>query len=181
MSDTESILPEILIDDTADEYVETDDEPGTPSPKTRPPANEIFYQDEEPPEDEPAPPAVEPTFNYVKPAKPKRHVSEKQRQHLATIRTKALETRKANAKAKRDLKLKAQPTPAPTPAPAPAPAPTPAPARFNDTDVDQLLDRYKARRRVKKAAAQQDEEVRRKVQHVTAPPPQDDPWAECFL
>ena len=42
MSDTESILPEILIDDTADEYVETDDEPGTPSPKTRPPANEIF-------------------------------------------------------------------------------------------------------------------------------------------
>jgi hypothetical protein len=36
MSDTESILPEILIDDTADEYVETDDEPGTPSPKTRP-------------------------------------------------------------------------------------------------------------------------------------------------
>ena len=106
MSDTESILPEILIDDTADEYVETDDEPGTPSPKTRPPANEIFYQEEEPP-------AVEPTFNYVKPAKPKRHVSEKQRQHLATIRTKALETRKANAKAKRDLKLKAQPTPAP--------------------------------------------------------------------
>ena len=175
MSDTESILPEILIDDTADEYVETDDEPGTPSPKTRPPANEIFYQDEEPPEDEPAPPAVEPTFNYVKPAKPKRQVSEKQRQHLATIRTKALETRKANAKAKRDLKLKAQPKPAPTP------APTPAPARFNDTDVDQLLDRYKARRRVKKAAAQQDEEVRRKVQHVTAPPPQDDPWAECFL
>ena len=173
MSDTESILPEILIDDTADEYVETDDEPGTPSPKTRPPANEIFYQDEEPPEDEPAPPAVEPTFNYVKPAKPKRHVSEKQRQHLATIRTKALETRKANAKAKRDLKLKAQPKP--------TPAPTPAPARFNDTDVDQLLDRYKARRRVKKAAAQQDEEVRRKVQHVTAPPPQDDPWAECFL
>ena len=179
MSDTESILPEILIDDTADEYVETDDEPGTPSPKTRPPANEIFYQ--EPPEDEPAPPAVEPTFNYVKPAKPKRQVSEKQRQHLATIRTKALETRKANAKAKRDLKLKAQPKPTPTPAPAPAPAPTPAPARFNDTDVDQLLDRYKARRRVKKAAAQQDEEVRRKVQHVTAPPPQDDPWAECFL
>ena len=171
MSDTESILPEILIDDTADEYVETDDEPGTPSPKTRPPANEIFYQDEEPPEDEPAPPAVEPTFNYVKPAKPKRHVSEKQRQHLATIRTKALETRKANAKAKRESKLKAQP----------APAPTPAPAMFNDTDVDQLLDRYKARRRVKKAAAQQDEEVRRKVQHVTAPPPQDDPWAECFL
>ena len=180
MSDTESILPEILIDDTADEYVETDDEPGTPSPKTRPPANEIFYQDEEPPEDEPAPPAVEPTFTYVKPAKPKRQVSEKQRQHLATIRTKALETRKANAKAKRDAKAsKAQPKPAPTP--APAPAPTPAPARFNDTDVDQLLDRYKARRRVKKAAAQQDEEVRRKVQHVTAPPPQDDPWAECFL
>ena len=180
MSDTESILPEILIDDTADEYVETDDEPGTPSPKTRPPANEIFYQDEEPPEDEPAPPAVEPTFNYVKPAKPKRQVSEKQRQHLATIRTKALETRKANAKAKRDAKAsKAQPKPTPTP--APAPAPTPAPARFNDTDVDQLLDRYKARRRVKKAAAQQDEEVRRKVQHVTAPPPQDDPWAECFL
>ena len=166
MSDTESILPEILIDDTADEYVETDDEPGTPSPKTRPPANEIFYQ-----EDEPAPPAVEPTFTYVKPAKPKRQVSEKQRQHLATIRTKALETRKANAKAKRESKLKAQP----------APAPTPAPAMFNDTDVDQLLDRYKARRRVKKAAAQQDEEVRRKVQHVTAPPPQDDPWAECFL
>ena len=179
MSDTESILPEILIDDTADEYVETDDEPGTPSPKTRPPANEIFYQDEEPPEDEPAPPAVEPTFTYVKPAKPKRQVSEKQRQHLATIRTKALETRKANAKAKRESKLKAQPAPAPTP--APAPAPTPAPAMFNDTDVDQLLDRYKARRRVKKAAAQQDEEVRRKVQHVTAPPPQDDPWAECFL
>ena len=61
-------MPEILIDDTADEYVETDDEPGTPSPKTRPPANEIFYQEEEPPEDEQPPPAVEPTFNYVKPA-----------------------------------------------------------------------------------------------------------------
>ena len=138
MSDTESILPEILIDDTADEYVETDDEPGTPSPKTRPPANEIFYQDEEPPEDEPAPPAVEPTFNYVKPAKPKRQVSEKQRQHLATIRTKALETRKANAKAKRGSKLKAQPAPAPTP--APAPAPTPAPARFKDLGPVQLHD-----------------------------------------
>ena len=173
MSDPESILPEIVIDDTADDYVETDDEPSTPSPKSKPPATEIFEQENEPPV-----PAVEPSFDDVKPKKPKRKVSEKQRQHLASIRAKALESRKANAKAKREAKQQQQ-----KPAPAPAPAPAqPVAAKFNDGDVDQLLDRYKARRRVKKEAKQKDEEVRRKVQHVTAPPPtHDDPWAECFL
>ena len=175
MSEPDSILPEIVIDDTAEDYVETDDEPSTPPAKSKPPATEIFEQ-----ENEPAPvPVVEPVI----PKKPKRQVSEKQRQHLASIRAKALEARKANAKAKREAKTKASKPPEPAPVPAPAPAPPHASRQqqFNDTDVDQLLDRYKARRRVKKEAKRKDEEVRRKVQHVTAPPVHDDPWAECFL
>ncbi len=175
MSEPDSILPEIVIDDTAEDYVETDDEPSTPPAKSKPPATEIFEQ-----ENEPAPvPVVEPVI----PKKPKRQVSEKQRQHLASIRAKALEARKANAKAKREAKTKASKPPEPAPVPAPAPAPPPASRQqqFNDTDMDQLLDRYKARRRVKKEAKRQDEEVRRKVQHVAAPPVHDDPWAECFL
>ena len=177
MSEPDSILPEIVIDDTAEDYVETDDEPSTPPAKSKPPATEIFEQ-----ENEPAPvPVVEPVI----PKKPKRQVSEKQRQHLASIRAKALEARKANAKAKREARTKASKSPEPAPAPAPAPTPAPPPAsrqqQFNDADVDQLLDRYKARRRVKKEAKRKDEEVRRKVQHVAAPPVHDDPWAECFL
>ena len=177
MSEPDSILPEIVIDDTAEDYVETDDEPSTPPAKSKPPATEIFEQ-----ENEPAPvPVVEPVI----PKKPKRQVSEKQRQHLASIRAKALEARKANAKAKREAKTKASKPPEPAPVPAPAPAPAPQPAsrqqQFNDADVDQLLDRYKARRRVKKEAKRKDEEVRRKVQHVAAPPVHDDPWAECSL
>ena len=89
MSEPDSILPEIVIDDTAEDYVETDDEPSTPPAKSKPPATEIFEQ-----ENEPAPvPVVEPVI----PKKPKRQVSEKQRHHLASIRAKALEARKAKA------------------------------------------------------------------------------------
>ena len=67
MSEPDSILPEIVIDDTAEDYVETDDEPSTPPAKSKPPATEIFEQ-----ENEPAPvPVVEPVI----PKKPKRQVT----------------------------------------------------------------------------------------------------------
>ena len=86
-----SVLPEIVIDDSADAYVETDEESEEEAepPKSRPPASEIVasqpaiqvdIESEEEEEEEPQPVAhleIQPI------AKPKRQASSKQKEHLA--------------------------------------------------------------------------------------------------
>ena len=103
-STDDSILPEIVIDDSADAYVETDEESEeeVEPPKSRPPASEIFasqptiqVQIESEEEEEPQPVAeleIQPI------AKPKRQASSKQKEHLARIRVKAAATSAADKK-----------------------------------------------------------------------------------
>ena len=107
--DSADILPEIMIDDSADAYVETDEEseeePEPPS-KSRPPASEIFAgqptiqveveSDEE--QVEPAEPQPVAQLEIQPIAKPKRQASSKQKEHLARIRVKATTTYAADNK-----------------------------------------------------------------------------------
>jgi len=183
------LLPEIVIDDTADGYVETDEEPQSeeePPAKSRPPASEIFQGSTRPPSPEPVleveqsdeEPAAEPepqpapelSIQPIK--KPKRQASAKQREHLARIRVKAAESRRKQATQK--------------PRPATARS-TPHPT-FSDGDVDRLLDRYKERRKAKKAvktkpdsSALQQSPAQTINADLHTVAPVDDPWAECFL
>ena len=191
------LLPEIIIDDSADGYVETDDEMEEEEPpeKSRPPASEIFHSqsqqdepvlevempEEELPEERQPEPAPELSIEPI--AKPKRQASAKQREHLARIRVKAAESRRQKTAQRRQQQQRpatARSTPHPT---------------FSDGDVDRLLDRYKERRRVKKAANPAAEKptvakINPDSSSRTHPetnanlltvPAADDPWAECFL
>ena len=144
------LLPEIVIDDSADGYVETDDEMEEDelvAVKSHPPASEIFHSQSQ--QDEPvlevempasseaaAEPAPELSIEPI--AKPKRQASAKQREHLARIRVKAAESRRQKTAQRRQQQrpATARSTPHPT---------------FSDGDVDRLLDRYKERRKAKKA------------------------------
>jgi translation initiation factor IF-2 len=190
MPDTD-LLPEIVIDDSNPDYVETDEEAehSDEEPvKSRPPASEIFQSEtaaaQEPPpeepvleveqssEEEPAPePAPQLSIQPIQ--KPKRQASTKQREHLARIRVKAAESRKKQA-TERQKEQPARRSTHPT---------------FSDDDVDRLLDRYKERRKAKKASkpavTKPDSSTPAPAQtnadlH-TVPQPLDDPWAECFL
>ena len=185
------LLPEIIIDDSADGYVETDDEmeeeEEEPAEKSRPPASEIFHSqsqqeepvlevrmsDEELPEERQPEPAPQLSVQPI--PKPKRQASAKQREHLARIRVKAAESRrqKTAQRQQQHRPATARSTPHPT---------------FSEGDVDRLLDRYKERRRVKKAVkTKPDSSVLQQspAQTINADlhtvAPVDDPWAECFL
>ena len=184
------LLPEIIIDDSAEGYVETDDEAEEEEPpeKSRPPASEIFHShsqkkekpEEEPvlevelsDEDEPAEPAPAPQLSIEPVAKPKRQASAKQREHLARIRVKAAESRRQKTALR-------QPRPA-------TPRSTPHPT-FSEGDVDRLLDRYKERRKAKKVVKTNPDSSAppQSPAHINAdlhvaPPIPDDPWADCFL
>ena len=104
-STDDSILPEIVIDDSADAYVETDEESEeeVEPPKSRPPASEIFacqptiqVETESEEEEEEAQPVAELEIQPI--AKPKRQASSKQKEHLARIRVKAAATSAADKK-----------------------------------------------------------------------------------
>ena len=88
----DDILPEIVVDESAEQYVqqpeEEEDEPPLPAPAEaeEPVQNEVVIEPELPPE-----PEQDNIFQTSKPVKKKRNVSEKQRAHLERIRTKALE------------------------------------------------------------------------------------------
>ena len=185
------LLPEIVIDDSADGYVETDDEMEEDelvAVKSRPPASEIFHSqsqqdepvlevempDEELPEERQPEPAPELSIEPI--AKPKRQASAKQREHLARIRVKAAESRRQKTAQRRQQQQRpatARSTPHPT---------------FSDGDVDRLLDRYKERRKAKKAvktkpdsSALQQSPAQTINADLHTVAPVDDPWAECFL
>ena len=181
------LLPEIIIDDSADGYVETDDEMEEEEPpeKSRPPASEIFHSqsqqdepvlevevEEELPEERQPEPAPELSVEPI--AKPKRQASAKQREHLARIRVKAAESRRQKTAQRQQRPATARSTPHPT---------------FSEGDVDRLLDRYKERRRAKKVAAPPVvTKPERNVDLLSVPAAAsftqavpDDPWAECFL
>ena len=181
--DTKDILPDIVIDDSAEDYVETEDESeDEPEPhKSRPPASEIFagkHQIEvevevESEEEESQQPREEPAAQLeIKPiAKAKRQASNKQKEHLARIRVKAVESRKQKAAQKKSLPAKSIQHPT-----------------FTEQDVDRLLDRYKERRKAKKVVKTNPDSSAppQSPAHINAdlhvaPPIPDDPWADCFL
>ena len=91
----QEILPEIVLDETADAFV-PDDDPPVPQPPEEE-EQEVVVKPELPP-----PPEQDNIFQTGKPVKKKRQVSEKQRAHLDRIRAKALERKKekANERAK---------------------------------------------------------------------------------
>ena len=105
--DSADILPEIMIDDSADAYAETDEESEEepePPPKSRPPASEIFagqptiQVEVESEEEETAEPQPVAQLEIQPIAKPKRQASSKQKEHLARIRVKATTTYAADNK-----------------------------------------------------------------------------------
>jgi hypothetical protein len=183
----DDILPEIVVDESAEQYVqqpeeEEEDEPPLPAPAEAEEhlQNEVVIEPELPPA-----PEQDNIFQTGKPVKKKRNVSEKQRAHLERIRTKALERKKEKAAERKAARATSQPAPAPaehtapaatTPAPAPHVEPVPSPYLTHE-DVDAILSRYDERRAKKKEAkrkeAQAQELVRTHMQ-------QDDVWAQCF-
>lgn len=182
----DDILPEIVVDESAEQYVqqpeEEEDQPPLPAPAEaeEPVQNEVVIEPELPPA-----PEQDNIFQTGKPVKKKRNVSEKQRAHLERIRTKALERKKEKAAERKVARATSQPAPAPaehtspaatTPAPAPRVEPVPSPYLTHE-DVDAILSRYEERRAKKKEAkrkeAQAQELVRTHMQ-------QDDVWAQCF-
>ena len=175
--DAKDILPDIIIDDSADDYVETDEESeDEPEPqKSRPPASEIFAgkqpieveveieseEESQQPREEPQPVAqleIQPI------AKPKRQASNKQKEHLARIRVKAVESRRQKAAQKKS-----------------PPAQSIQHPTFTEQDVDRLLDRYKERRKAKKPKPKRNEDSLPAEQPLHNIQPMDDPWADCFL
>ena len=185
------ILPEIVLDETADAFV-PDDDPPVPQPPEEE-EQEVVVKPELPP-----PPEQDNIFQTGKPVKKKRQVSEKQRAHLDRIRAKALESKKekASERAKARASSKAESAPASQPAPAPvatsqpAPAPAPAPAEqpapkvepvppkyLTHDDLDAILSRYDERKQKKKAAKHKEEQAQQLVHtHLQT----DDVWEQCF-
>ena len=178
------ILPEIVLDETADAFV-PDDDPPVPQPPEEE-EQEVVVKPELPP-----PPEQDNIFQTGKPVKKKRQVSEKQRAHLDRIRTKALERKKekANERAQARASNKAESAPAPASQPAPAPVATlppdqpapkvePVPPNYlTHDDVDAILSRYDERKQKKKAAKRKEEQAQQLVHtHLQT----DDVWEQCF-
>ena len=94
----DDILPEIVVDESAEQYVqqpeEEDDQPPLPAPAEAEERvqNEVVIEPELPPA-----PEQDNIFQTGKPVKKKRNVSEKQRAHITHPRTKALERKKEKA------------------------------------------------------------------------------------
>ena len=174
----QEILPEIVLDETADAFV-PDDDPPVPQPPEEE-EQEVVVEPELPP-----PPEQDNIFQTGKPVKKKRQVSEKQRAHLDRIRAKALERKKekASERAKARASSKAAPAPAPAPVTAAqpeqlAPKVEPVPPQYlTHDDVDAILSRYDERKQKKKAAKRKEEQAQQLVHtHLQT----DDVWEQCF-
>ena len=127
------ILPEIVLDETADAFV-PDDDPPVPQPPEEE-EQEVVVKPELPP-----PPEQDNIFQTGKPVKKKRQVSEKQRAHLDRIRAKALERKKEKASERAKARASSKAAPAPAPAPVAASQPEqpalkvePVPPQYLDT------------------------------------------------
>ena len=175
----QEILPEIVLDETADAFV-PDDDPPVPQPPEEEEQEVVVEPQIQPP------PEQDNIFQTGKPVKKKRQVSEKQRAHLDRIRAKALERKKEKAseraKARASSKAESAPAPASQPAPAPAEQPTlkvePVPPQYlTHDDVDAILSRYDERKQKKKAAKRKEEQAQQLVHtHLQT----DDVWEQCF-
>ena len=174
----QEILPEIVLDETADAFV-PDDDPPVPQPPEEE-EQEVVVKPELPP-----PPEQDNIFQTGKPVKKKRQVSEKQRAHLDRIRAKALERKKekASERAKARASSKAAPAPAPAPVAASQPEqPTlkvePVPPQYlTHDDVDAILSRYDDRKQKKKVAKRKEEQAQQ-LGHTHLQT--DDVWEQCF-
>jgi hypothetical protein len=204
-NDTENerdLLPEIVVDEAAEDYVVMDDElPADleqedveqPPPRAQSAAEEeqsVVLQAEVPPM-----PEQDNIFQTGRPAKKKRNVSEKQRAHLERIRSKALERKREKAAERRAAKTAEQPAPAAVVQPAaaqpaaaqPAAAVQPAAPRvepipspyLTQADVDDILNQYDQRRAKKKEAKRKEQRVQNMVStHLGGG--EEDVWAQCF-
>eukprot|EP01045_Picozoa_sp_COSAG04_P014968 COSAG04_NODE_1154_length_8051_cov_26.213531_5_plen_195_part_00 len=174
----QEILPEIVLDESADGFVPDDDPPAPEEPPEE--EQEVVVQPELPP-----PPEQDSIFQTGKPVKKKRQVSEKQRAHLDRIRAKALERKKEKAseraKARASSKVAASPAPGPSSPeqqPPPAPKVEPVPPKYlTHDDVDSILSRYDERRQKRKETKRKEAQAQQLVQtHLQA----DDVWEQCF-
>jgi integrase len=195
-NDTENerdLLPEIVVDEAAEDYVVMDDElPADleqedveqPPPRAQSAAEEeqsVVLQAEVPPM-----PEQDNIFQTGRPAKKKRNVSEKQRAHLERIRSKALERKREKAAERRAAKTTDQPAktadqPAPAAAVQPAaPRVEPIPSPYlTQADVDDILNQYDQRRAKKKEAKRKEQRVQNMVStHLGGG--EEDVWAQCF-
>jgi hypothetical protein len=201
-NDTENerdLLPEIVVDEAAEDYVVMDDElPADleqedveqPPPRAQSAAEEeqsVVLQAEVPPM-----PEQDNIFQTGRPAKKKRNVSEKQRAHLERIRSKALERKREKAAERRAAKTTDQPAktadqPAPAAVVQPVAAVQPAAPRvepipspyLTQADVDDILNQYDQRRAKKKEAKRKEQRVQNMVStHLGGG--EEDVWAQCF-
>ena len=175
----QDLLPEIVLDETAEGFVPDDDPPVPVEPEL-----ELELELEEENEvvvmEAPAlPPAPEQDniFQTGRPVKKKRQVSEKQRAHLDRIRAKALERKKEKADERAQVRSALEPAPAPAPAPA-APKVQPVPQQYlTHDDVDAILSKYDERRLKKKESKRKEEQAQQLVRtHIQT----DDVWEQCF-
>ena len=175
----QDLLPEIVLDETAEGFVPDDDPPVPVEPEL-----ELELELEEENEvvvmEAPAlPPAPEQDniFQTGRPVKKKRQVSEKQRAHLDRIRAKALERKKEKANERAQVRSALEPAPAPAPAPA-VPKVQPVPQQYlTHDDVDAILSKYDERRLKKKESKRKEEQAQQLVRtHIQT----DDVWEQCF-
>ena len=123
----QDLLPEIIVDETAEDFVQDDEPPAEPEPEPTPEQEEVVVEPELPPA-----PEQDNIFQTGKPVKKKRNVSEKQKAHLDRIRAKALERKREKA----DERAKARST-------SKQHAPTAEPVReqrtYRDEDDDKMV------------------------------------------
>ena len=186
MSEVDNLMPRIVVDKNAKEYVETDEEEEVIEEIK----NDVELSQDLPKEEEPEVPRVvkdlpvarkkKDIFQGVEeeepaepeaPTKPKKKpVSKKQLEHLAKIRVKAQEAKKKKKQEKLNS-VKEQKTVSTKPQELKVKY---VERKITDEDVDILLDRYKTRRKAKKEAKQAEEKARKIVQthYETAQPAQ---------
>jgi len=186
MSEVDNLMPRIVVDKNAKEYVETDEEEEVIEEIK----NDVELSQDSPKEEEPEVPRVvkelpvarkkKDIFQGVEeeePAEPeaatkpkKKPVSKKQLEHLAKIRVKAQEAKKKKKQEKLNSVKEQKPV---------STKPEEVKVKYverkiTDEDVDILIDRYKTRRKAKKEAKQAEEKARKIVQnhYETAQPAQ---------
>jgi hypothetical protein len=186
MSELDNLMPRIVVDKNAKEYVETDEEEEVIEEIM----NDVEQSQDSPKEEEPEVPRVvkdlpvarkkkdifqgveeeEPTESEVPTKSKKKPVSKKQLEHLAKIRIKAQEAKKK----KKHEKLSSAKEQKPVSAKPQEVKVKYVERKITDEDVDILIDRYKTRRKAKKEAKQAEEKARKIVQthYETAQPAQ---------
>ena len=192
MDDENDLMPRIVVDRKAKEYVETDEEEEEVVPELN--SNDI----DDVVEDEIAPPKVikdlpvsrkkkeifqgveeEEEVAIVEKPKPVRKArkppSQQQLDHLAKIRVKAQDAKKKKQLERQQAIKEGKPVSNVKPQKVKY-----IESKITDEDVDRLIDRYKTRRKVKKDAKKADEHARQVVQSHYTPTEQPQPIHKSF-